>query len=151
MKLTKRIAQREGLVRFWRGLVPSVLLSFPGQANYYLAIETTQELLKKAIPNPEKDGKWMTFCRGFLSGAMAEMAGGLFFVPADIIAQRLQIQSTEGFVQNSRLYNGPMDVIRKLWGHEGLRGFYRGYFACKRDSCRYYCLCTRYSCAMGDL
>ncbi len=59
----------------------------------------------------------------------AEVAGGIFYVPADIVAQRLQIQSTEGFVHNCRLYNGPVDVVRRIVRHDGPLGLYRGYVA----------------------
>jgi hypothetical protein len=51
-------------------------------------------------------------------------------VPSDIVAQRLQIQSIQGFVQNSRLYNGPVDVVSKIVKSDGVMGLYRGYGAC---------------------
>lgn len=31
-KLTRRIWKKEGITRFWRGIMPSVIGSFPGQA-----------------------------------------------------------------------------------------------------------------------
>lgn len=51
---------------------------------------------------PNGDLKSVTFFRGFFSGMAAEIAGGVFYVPADIVAQRLQIQSNQGFVHNTR-------------------------------------------------
>ena len=57
----------------------------------------------------------------------AEIAGGIFYVPADIVAQRLQIQSIHGFVHNSRLYNGPLDVVTRIIKADGAMGLYRGY------------------------
>ncbi|KAL2918671.1 hypothetical protein HK105_201505 [Polyrhizophydium stewartii] len=127
IKMVLRIAHHEGVARFWHGLAPSVIGSFPGQAMYYLAYESAQELSKAVFSDPAAPAT--TFAKGFLSGACAEFAGGLFYVPADIIAQRLQIQSTKGFVHNSRLYAGPVDVLRKVLRHDGVRGLYRGYFA----------------------
>ena len=94
-----------------------------------MAYETTQELLKKISTKPEDDSAYTQFYRGFLAGASAEIAGGLFYVPTDTIAQRLQIQSITGFCHNKRLYDGPIDVIRKTFKSDGLIGFYRGYFA----------------------
>ncbi|KAJ8324401.1 hypothetical protein QVD99_002430 [Batrachochytrium dendrobatidis] len=122
-----RIAKDEGILRFWRGLFPSVIGSFPGQAMYYMAYESTQEVVDKVLANNSSHGA--IFTKGFLSGACAEIAGGMFYVPADIVAQRLQIQSTRGFVHNSRLYSGPLDVVKKVLRNDGIQGFYRGYFA----------------------
>ncbi|KAI9204210.1 mitochondrial carrier domain-containing protein [Polychytrium aggregatum] len=122
-----RVIKHEGITRFWRGLGPSVAGSFPGQASYYLAYETAQEVSKHILPAAYQGDS--SFWRGFISGAWAEVAGGLFYVPADVVSQRLQIQNLAGFHHNSRLFNGPSDVIRKVLRTEGLRGFYRGYFA----------------------
>jgi Mitochondrial carrier protein len=108
LKLTIQIAQREGIFRFWRGIGPSVIGSFPGQASYYLAYESTQEVLKQLKTT---ESNFSIFARGFLAGASAELAGGIFYVPADIVAQRLQIQSIRGFTQNKRLYNGPFGIF----------------------------------------
>ncbi|KAI8916153.1 mitochondrial carrier domain-containing protein [Gorgonomyces haynaldii] len=123
-KLTSQIAKREGIARFWRGMVPSVVGSFPGQAFYYLALESAQEVMGKLLPKRDKESELEVFLR-----ACAEVAGGMFYVPADIVAQRLQIQQVQGFVHNSRLYSGTSDVIKKIWRAEGVRGFFRGYFA----------------------
>ncbi|KAK6096363.1 hypothetical protein MT418_003198 [Batrachochytrium dendrobatidis] len=126
-RMIYRIAKDEGILRFWRGLFPSVIGSFPGQAMYYMAYESTQEVVDKVLANNSSHGA--IFTKGFLSGACAEIAGGMFYVPADIVAQRLQIQSTRGFVHNSRLYSGPLDVVKKVLRNDGIQGFYRGYFA----------------------
>lgn len=98
--MTWRIAKSEGPLRFWRGLFPSVVGSFPGQASYYLAYESAQEVSKLVFH--DEQSPHCTFWRGFVSGACAELSGGLFNVPADIISQRLQVQTTQGFIHNSR-------------------------------------------------
>jgi hypothetical protein len=97
-----RIAKREGITRFWRGIVPSTIGNFPGQSSYYLAYETSQMVISRWIPN--EDTKLARFTKGFLAGMGAEIAGGLFYVPADIVAQRLQIQDIKGFQHNSRFF-----------------------------------------------
>jgi hypothetical protein len=68
---TWQIARREGIARFWRGMTPSVLGSFPGQAAYYLAYESTQEALKPIFPPDSDTNKFSTFSKGFLAGAFA--------------------------------------------------------------------------------
>nr|KAJ3420457.1 Fe(2+) transporter [Polyrhizophydium stewartii] len=124
IKMVLRIAHHEGVARFWHGLAPSVIGSFPGQAMYYLAYESAQELSKAVFSDPAAPAT--TFAKGFLSGACAEFAGGLFYVPADIIAQRLQIQSTKGFVHNSSAY-APASAVQ--WGsYELFKGIlFRGF------------------------
>jgi hypothetical protein len=117
----------QGILRFWRGLGPAVVGGFPGQASYYLALESTQELFNfLSIPDTNN---FNTFLRGFFSGAAAELAGGLFFVPSDSVSQRLQVQNTRGFSHNKRLYSSSFDVIRRILTNDGVRGFYRGYLA----------------------
>ncbi|KAI8897509.1 mitochondrial carrier domain-containing protein [Globomyces pollinis-pini] len=126
-KLALNIAQREGVPRFWRGIGPSTLGNFPGQASYYLAYESSQEFLSTFLKNDQS--KSVTFLKGFLSGMAAEVAGGMFYVPADIVAQRLQVQSTKGFVHNHRLYKGPLDIVKRIYTADGVHGLYRGYGA----------------------
>ncbi|KAI8821728.1 mitochondrial carrier domain-containing protein [Fimicolochytrium jonesii] len=122
-----RIARTEGIPRFWRGLLPAVIGSFPGQAMYYLAYETAQDACAQSMPRDLLERS--AFVRGFAAGACAEIAAGLFYVPADVVAQRLQVQNVTGFQHNSRLYAGPIDLIKKVFRTEGPRGFYRGYLA----------------------
>ncbi|KAI9099950.1 mitochondrial carrier domain-containing protein [Phlyctochytrium arcticum] len=124
VKIIWNIARTEGIARFWRGLPPSVLGSFPGQAMYYLAYETAQDACSQSSAMDKSP-----FLRGFASGATAEISAGLFYVPADIVAQRLQVQNLKGFSHNSRLHAGPIDLVRKLLKAEGIGGFYRGYLA----------------------
>ncbi|KAJ3140441.1 hypothetical protein HK100_009639 [Physocladia obscura] len=104
-KTIHRVVSTEGVVRLWRGILPQTIGALPGQACYYLAYESVHD------------------------GACADLAGGLFYVPADIVAQRLQTQNSTkySFTQNKRLYNGAMDVCRKIVQNEGYFGFWRGY------------------------
>jgi hypothetical protein len=166
LKKMSQITRQEGILRFWRGWIPSGLLSFsyllvlgafPGQATYYFTYESTQTLLRKF--HPPKDhhpSKLDLFYRGFLAGAMSEMMAGTFYVPSDVLSQKLQVNQTVGFIHNSRLYKGPTDVIKKIYKYDGIKGFYRGYLACILNSFsqfffRHFCLCTWISRSMGYL
>ncbi|KND03029.1 uncharacterized protein SPPG_02099 [Spizellomyces punctatus DAOM BR117] len=127
LRLIWRIAKTEGIARFWRGLPPAVVGSFPGQAMYYLAYETAQDVCAQSMAKETLEKS--VFLRGFIAGACAEISAGLFYVPADVVAQRLQVQNLNGFNHNSRLYAGPIDLAKRIMRSEGLRGFYRGYLA----------------------
>jgi len=63
-------------------------------------LEYTQELCKKYLPSSLAQEN--AFWTGFLSGAAAESTSALFYVPSDLIAQRLQVQNTKGFAHNCR-------------------------------------------------
>jgi hypothetical protein len=125
-QLVKNMLYKEGISRFWRGVFPTVLGALPGQITYYSVYEITQKYTQNLISGDEDAN---VFLRGFISGASAELAGGLFYVPADVVTQRLQVQNNLGFSHNCRLYNGTTDIIGKILKYEGCRGFYRGYLA----------------------
>ena len=114
-KLVKNMWKNEGITRFWRGVFPTVIGGLPGQITYYSVYEIMQKYTQGVIPG---DGDFNVFARGFISGASAELAGGLFYVPADVVAQRLQVQNCLGFTHNRRLYNGATDIIGKIMKFE---------------------------------
>jgi hypothetical protein len=126
LKMVKNMLQKEGINRFWRGVFPTVMGALPGQVTYYSVYEIMQKYTQYFIPGDEDVN---VFARGFLSGASAELAGGLFYVPADVVTQRLQVQNCLGFTHNCRLYDGATDIIGKIFRYEGFNGFYRGYMA----------------------
>ncbi|KAI8849109.1 mitochondrial carrier domain-containing protein [Chytridium lagenaria] len=115
LKLTSYIFKSEGIGRFWKGAGTAVFGSFPGQATYYMTYESIQDMCGKFESSKE--------------ARISDVAAGLFYVPTDIISQRLQTQNAGplSFSQNSRLYKGPFDVFQKIWRHEGIAGFWRGY------------------------
>ncbi|KAI9333301.1 mitochondrial carrier domain-containing protein [Obelidium mucronatum] len=134
VKTIRHVVKTEGVVRLWRGILPQTMGALPGQAGYYVAYETVNErvgvLLGDGQLNHQTDSSSSTpFLRGFLAGACADVVGGIFYVPADIVAQRLQIQNSQNlsFSHNKRLYKGGFDVCRKIVQQEGIFGFWRGY------------------------
>jgi solute carrier family 25 carnitine/acylcarnitine transporter 20/29 len=65
----------------------------------------------------------LSYTQYYLAGAFAGVTNSVLSTPIEHVRIRLQTQPHG--VQ--RLYNGPIDCIRKLSGHEGvLRGLYRG-------------------------
>ncbi len=51
----------------------------------------------------------------------------IFYVPVDVIKERLQIQSKG--IQLEYTYSGTMDAFRQIASQEGARGIYKGYSA----------------------
>lgn len=65
----------------------------------------------------------LTYSQYFAAGAFAGVSNAALSTPIEHIRIRLQSQPHG----DARLYNGPLDCVRKLSAHEGvLRGIYRG-------------------------
>ncbi|KAL5431951.1 hypothetical protein PMIN07_008810 [Paraphaeosphaeria minitans] len=73
--------------------------------------------------NLEKTGSGdLSYSQYYAAGAFAGIANTVLSSPIEHIRIRLQTQP-HGAAQ---LYNGPIDCIKKLTAHEGVRGVYRG-------------------------
>ena len=110
----------EGLKGLYKGLNIAVLGSLPATCIYF----TTYELSKNALTQSEIFGKNPFFVY-FWSGIAAETVSCVFFVPIDVIKERLQVQ------ENLKLYNynGTLDAFRTILRSEGVRGIYKAYGA----------------------
>lgn len=70
----------------------------------------------------------MAAVSGFLSGATASCSAAVAGVPADIISQRQMIKTDKSQLNGSQL-SDTTAMIREIYKANGIRGFYRGYFA----------------------
>lgn len=112
--------QLEGAKGLYKGLTIAVLGSLPATCLYF----TTYELSKSKLTQSNVFGN-NQFLVYFWSGIAAETVSCVFFVPIDVIKERLQVQ------ENLKLYkyNGTLDAIRTVLKNEGLRGIYKAYGA----------------------
>jgi len=128
--LVTRIAKdmwREGGVRpFFRGLTPAVASALP----YYLTDFTLYEQSKKLYlnivnRNRTKENKITKINPVYLLGAgMISNACAVSLVyPFALVRTRLQAQGTVGHPMR---YKNSLDVIRKTYARESIRGFYNG-------------------------
>ncbi|KAI0164303.1 mitochondrial carrier [Hypoxylon sp. FL1284] len=62
-----------------------------------------------------------------LAGVMAGCTVSFIAAPVEHVKARLQIQYSAR--KTDRLYSGPVDCVRKLYGAHGVAGVYRGFFA----------------------
>jgi solute carrier family 25 (mitochondrial carnitine/acylcarnitine transporter), member 20/29 len=77
---------------------------------------------KNAADRPTGDPN-LTYSQYYLAGAFAGVTNSVLSGPIEHVRIRLQTQPHG----TNRLYNGPLDCIRKLSSHEGvLKGLYRG-------------------------
>lgn len=61
-----------------------------------------------------------------MAGITAEAVSVFSFLPADVVSQRLQIESKYNFMPTKYRNSGPLPVIRKILRSEGINGFFRG-------------------------
>lgn len=59
-----------------------------------------------------------------LAGIMAGATVSFIAAPVEHVKARLQIQYAA--LKTERLYSGPLDCVRKIYAHHGLRGIYHG-------------------------
>ena len=56
----------------------------------------------------------------FFAGAFSGLINSFLSCPIELLKIRLQNQSKE------KLYNGNIDLIKKIWARNGWKGFYKG-------------------------
>lgn len=138
-RMFRDIVRMDGFRGLYRGLIPSVLGSYPGQAIYYSSYEISKGYFHNAFHIDNYRGStWfpaMEFVATGAAGLVSELASALFFVPSDNVTQRLQVHNVEGMPK----FHGISDVVRTILKYEGTRGLFRGYKA------------TIYTCAPGSV
>jgi hypothetical protein len=113
----RKTLYKDGPRGFFKGFSVVITTGLPITALYFLSYELSVRMYDKLLPHSDTLGKQ------FLSGMTAQVFAGLMFTPRDIIKERLQIQ-----VGDRKLYNGPVDAVKKIIAQNGIRGLYKGYW-----------------------
>jgi len=118
------ILKNEGPLAFYKGTLTPLLgigvcvsIQF-GALEYAKRVFSSQNL---AVGRGGEGGKTLTGNQLFISGVFAGLANGVVSGPVEHIRIRLQTQSDV-----NRLYNGPWDAIKKIYGQRGIAGIYKG-------------------------
>jgi hypothetical protein len=114
----RAVYAREGASGFYRGVGIATCGSAPGVALYLM----TYELAIGWCNEQGADGNPLAH---LACGFVAEAASCVFWVPIDVVKERLQSQppSLHG------RYRGSVDGIRTVMMNESIRGLYRGYMS----------------------
>jgi len=108
----RKILQREGIKALYRGFWAGSIGSLPSAYLYLISYHKAKhELSKYTSP-------LLQLTAPFIAGILAEAASLLFFVPIDVITQRMQLLNTIG--RNS------FTVAKDLIKSEGFLSLYRG-------------------------
>ena len=79
------------------------------------------------LPNASSHEAYM---QGMLSGVFAGFVNCWVVSPIELVKCRLQVQlDSKEALANTNRYKGPLDLVRRIFKTEGIRGFYRGNFA----------------------
>lgn len=113
---TQRLYQSEGLLGFYRGLVPS-LFGVSHGALHFMAYEQLKIYRGHSFGRGQKDLGAADFLA--LSGLAKIFAGSVTY-PYQVVRARLQMYDADSTYQSAR------DVFAQMWRKEGLAGFYKG-------------------------
>jgi len=112
----RQIKAREGVPGFYKGAF-QICLRVPASVVYLATLETCVAYSPDTISHST---------RGFVSGTAAGLAVQFYFVPIDVITQKMQVDRDSSGRWRHQLNN--MNFIRhRIWQSRGWRGFYKGF------------------------
>ncbi|CAI9113915.1 OLC1v1014620C1 [Oldenlandia corymbosa var. corymbosa] len=123
LSVFKTILKTEGVPGIFRGFGTSAIGSMPGRVLALTSLEVSKDMMFKYteglnMPEATRVG----IANGF-GGMFSNLVSCVYFVPLDVICQRLMVQGLPG----TTFSNGPFDVMRKVIKVEGICGLYRGF------------------------
>ncbi|XP_014779968.1 mitochondrial thiamine pyrophosphate carrier [Octopus bimaculoides] len=125
-----RIVQQEGILGFWCGIGPSLVLVAP-QTGLTFGFHT---VFTSILGNDRKTHSTFSIenqIKTFISGLSSGMSAKLIVYPFDVVKKRLQVQ---GFKEarcqfgKVRSYSGMVSCLQWVFFEEGIRGLYKGLF-----------------------
>ena len=123
LEAAKTIYQKEGPLAFYKGtLTPLIGIGACVSVQFGAFHEARRQFEARNIAkNPLSPA--LSYSQYYAAGAFAGIANSVISGPIEHVRIRLQTQPHGA----ARLYNGPLDCVRKLSAHEGiLKGLYRG-------------------------
>ncbi|XP_074581972.1 uncharacterized protein LOC141838410 isoform X1 [Curcuma longa] len=118
-----RILKYDGIAGLYRGFGTSAIGSLPGRVLALTSLEVSKDMMLKYTEEQDISEAARIALANGAAGLVSNVVSCGYFVPLDVISQRLMVQGLPGMTR----YNGPFDVIRKVLRKEGIRGLYRGF------------------------
>ncbi|XP_033728178.1 solute carrier family 25 member 40-like [Pecten maximus] len=121
-KSVKKMVRRDGVIRLWMGLGPTLLRDVPFSALYWFGYESFRSMLQK-IHGKVGINFWENFFAGAASGAIA----GVITLPFDVIKTHRQIElgdmmNLSGEKQTSSTFR----LIQNLYRQQGVTSLFTG-------------------------
>ncbi|XP_022849365.1 solute carrier family 25 member 44-like isoform X1 [Olea europaea var. sylvestris] len=123
LSVFSRIVRTDGIPGIFRGFGTSAIGSLPGRVLALTSLEVSKDMTLKYTENMNMPEATRVGIANGVAGMISNLVSCLYFVPLDVICQRLMVQGLPG----STPCSGPFDVVRKVLAAEGFRGMYRGF------------------------
>lgn len=111
----KHIYKAEGFRGFYKGMIPTLFGTSHG-AIQFVTYEEMKNIYNDKYPYKEQIDTFSYI----LMAASSKIFASCVTYPYQVVRARLQNQ------RNFEYYNGVVDVIKKIYAREGLRGYYKG-------------------------
>ncbi|KAF3778913.1 Solute carrier family 25 member 44 [Nymphaea thermarum] len=121
--LFQNILKNDGVRGIFRGFGTAAIGSMPGRVLYLTSLEVSKNLVLRSINDSDMPEATRIALANGVAGLVSNLVSGAYFVPLDVVCQRLMVQGLPGTIACS----GPFDVMRKVLNAEGFRGLYRGF------------------------
>ncbi|RLN24348.1 hypothetical protein C2845_PM07G08820 [Panicum miliaceum] len=119
----RRILRSDGIPGVFRGFGTSAVGALPGRVLALTSLEISKEMTFKYSEQFDMSEASKIALANGVGGLVSSICSCSYFVPLDVICQRLMVQGLPGMAT----YRGPFDVIKKVVRMEGIRGLYRGF------------------------
>jgi len=113
---TRQIYQADGILGFYRGLIPSLF----GVSHGALQFMAYEQMKKRRSSYTGESQKQLTNLDYLIFSGLSKIFAGSATYPYQVIRARLQTYDAE------KVYGSARDVIRQIWRREGISGFYKG-------------------------
>ncbi|VFQ76227.1 unnamed protein product [Cuscuta campestris] len=123
LSVFKHILRNDGVRGIFRGFGTSAIGSLPGRVLALTSLEVSKDMMLKHTQGLDMPEATRVGMSNAVAGMVSNLISCVYFVPLDVICQRLMVQGLPG----TKLCNGTFDVIRKVMKDEGVRGMYRGF------------------------
>ncbi|KAJ2997008.1 hypothetical protein HDV02_005952 [Globomyces sp. JEL0801] len=110
-----KIYKEEGVVGFWRGIVPALILVINPVIQY-----TVFERLKAWWEIKKKDLSAFDF---FLLGAISKLCATSLTYPYIVVKSRMHLKNKDSNVKSE---GNLLDAFKRIFKNEGIKGFYNG-------------------------
>mmetsp|Transcript_13228 Transcript_13228/g.37577 ORF Transcript_13228/g.37577 Transcript_13228/m.37577 type:complete len:439 (-) Transcript_13228:93-1409(-) len=131
----RTIWKKEGLRGYFRGVHVTAMMTLPCDIMYFGSYEYSRHSFR--VGYQWVHDRWPALpglaavapVLNFTAGGVAEVASSVFWIPSDIVSQKLMIQGDLSSRANTTGSNphSALRVIRQTLQQDGTRGMYRGY------------------------
>jgi adenine nucleotide transporter 17 len=117
---TKAIAQREGILGFWRGVVPALILV----SNPIITWVVFEQMKKLLLLRRSGSNTLLQRKEILVLSASSKLASMIATFPYIVVKSRLQVQGSQ---TSAPAYTGTLDCLRSIISSEGIPGLFKGF------------------------